>query len=398
MMSKNSNPALSPGILLSPGQEGYLAYDPSCEKLYELKPVAALIVELCDGSRSLEEICQLAGPFMDEGRAEEIDRFVAQGLKSGLLTRSGNADPSQREFSVAELSDHVTQLRDKGAVQAAFLCQTRVAELCPKDAQAWFTLGELAHILGRRAEARAAYERCLSLRPKDPELEHFLVALRDEQPPPRVPDACIKQLYQRFAPFYESNVRDELGYQGPERLGDLVRLVMGDAKGLTILDLGCGSGLSGASLKPLAAQMTGIDLSPEMIALAQARGLYDRLDVAEITDWLTKSDAQFDLILACDSLIYFGDLAPVLALVAKQLKPGGVFALSLERGERLSFHLSDSGRYTHHPDYVRQIAADAGLGVTQLTEGFLRMEYGAEVTGLFGAFSKANPIEPSPLE
>ena len=143
------------------------------------------------------------------------------------------------------------------------------------------------------------------------------------------------------------------------------------------------------SVKSRAAELVGIDLSPDMIELARARGIYDRLEVAEITAWLDRDQAHFDLIISCDCMIYFGDLSRIVDAVAKRLKPGGVFALSMERGTRYPFHLTDTGRYTHHPDHVREAAAKAGLGVAQMNESFLRMEYGDEVMGLYAVLGPA---------
>ena len=51
-----NNPRLHPAILISPVEGGYVAYDPGTDKLHQLNPTAALIVELCDGSRSASDI------------------------------------------------------------------------------------------------------------------------------------------------------------------------------------------------------------------------------------------------------------------------------------------------------------------------------------------------------
>jgi predicted TPR repeat methyltransferase len=221
--------------------------------------------------------------------------------------------------------------------------------------------------------------------PNDAETKHLLVALRDEPPPPRAPDECIQQLYQRFSSFYEFNVCEELYYEAPQRLHDLIQAVLGDRQQLAVADIGCGSGLAGMRLKPLAARMTGVDLSPEMIELARARNIYDQLEVAEITRWLGKNQYQFDLIAACDCLIYFGDLSQVVIPAAKRLASGGVIAFTVERGDQYPFRLTDTGRYTHHAQHIRDVAAQAGLAVARLDEAYLRMEYGSEVTGLFVA-------------
>jgi predicted TPR repeat methyltransferase len=375
---------LNPAILLSPVENGYLAYDPVADRLHELNPLAALIVELSDGSRSVEDIRALTGPLLPPDMTHEIDRCIADAIEHGILTRQGAGGPEQQELSASDLSDLAERLRDKGQNKTAFLCRRRVAELTPDEPKAWNALGEIAHIVGRRADARDAYEHYLALKPGDPEIEHLLIALRDEAPPARVPDACIQQLYRRFSNFFEENVCDELGYRGPEHLQGLLDPELGERTGLKILDLGCGTGLSGMRLKPRAHHMTGVDLSPEMIALAQARAIYDTLEVSEVTDWLHRHrDQRFDLVTTCDCLIYFGDLKAVMDGVAQVLVPGGVFALTTEEGAQPGFTLTDSGRYTHHPDHVRARAAEAGLTVARIETGFLRREYGADVTGLF---------------
>jgi predicted TPR repeat methyltransferase len=107
--------------------------------------------------------------------------------------------------------------------------------------------------------------------------------------------------------------------------------------------------------------------------------------VAEITAWLESSAQQFDLITSCDCLIYFGSLDRIVAAAARCLKPNGVLAFSLERGNVFPFRLTDTGRYEHHPDHVREVAAAAGLSVAGMSEAFLRYEYTVEVMGLYAA-------------
>ena len=79
---------------------------------------------------------------------------------------------------------------------------------------------------------------------------------------------------------------DELSYEGPAHLRDVIDETLGDRKGLSILDLGCGTGLAGLAVVERASRLVGIDLSPEMIEQARARGIYDELHVAEVASWL----------------------------------------------------------------------------------------------------------------
>ena len=381
-------PSVNPAVLLAPVTDGYVAYDPVSDQLHRLNPTAALIAELCNGRRTLDEVHRIVEPLLPPGRTADVERWVQQGLDVGLLQVDERAAGRCREFSPDELCDFAERLWEHGKVQTAFLCQKQALELRDDDVDICCALAELAQVAGRREEACAAYERCLELSPEDAEIRHLLSALREDAPPARVPDDCIRQLYRRFSTFYESNVRDELDYQGPERIRELVNVVTNNRGGLASLDLGCGSGLAGVELKPFSRRLVGVDLSPEMIDLARGRRIYDNLVVAEVTSWLGHSHEHFDVIVACDSLIYLGDLRQALVPAAGLLGPGGIIAFSVECGDRYPFHLTDSGRYAHHRSHIEEVGTDAGLTLARMDEGFLRMEYGAEVTGLFVALEK----------
>jgi len=377
-----ANPIINPVVGLSPVEGGYLAYDPVNDRLHELNSTGALIAELCDGGRSVEEIRALAGSLMPEGQIAEIDRWIGEGVEAGLLVWGDGPSVRPRELSADELTELAEHLRESDRIEPALRCSKRVTELAPEDPGAWFALGRIAQAARRRAEAVSAYEKYFAYQPEDAAVRHLLIALRDEAPPPRASNECILQSFQDFSSHYDSKMRDVLSYQAPERLQELIQSGIGDAAGLEILDIGCGTGLAGVGLKERAARLVGIDLSPEMIELARARGIYDLLEVAEITEWLDQSQAHFDLIAACDCLVYFGDLKQVARPAAKRLKPGGYFAFTVERGDRYPLHLTYSGRFTHHPDHIREVAVKSGLILARLKEGFLRMEGGVEVTGL----------------
>lgn len=398
-------PIVNPVVLISPVEDGYVAYDPSSDQLHRLNPLASLIVELCNGQRSVDEIRRIAAPLLPEGAEVEIDRWIDQAVVSGVLTLVSPGDPpvTGNELTVKELTRLADRLREAGKVQTAFICQQRAAELRPDDPAILRSLGELAHIVGQRETAREVYERYVGLEPEDAEIQHLLVSLRDDTAPSRVPDECIKQLYHRFSSFYESNMCDDLGYQGPQNLVAAIREEIGERRDLSVLDLGCGTGLAGLEIQPLASRLVGIDLSPEMIGIARQRKIYDSLEVAEVTDWLTAAcetqaapggvnisngDQPFDLIIACDTLIYFGDLSQVIVPALRLLKPGGLIAFSVESAEQPPYHLTDSGRYVHHVAHIENVARNSGL-LSNWRESFLRMEYGREVMALYVVLTTA---------
>ncbi len=375
----------SPFNAIACHEAGYLVYNLRSGQLHKLNTTASLLLEFCSTPRTPHDVeawlqlipgCDLAG----------WQQWLAQALTEQLLVTT----TSETAPAVSEFSKTAQKLRDNGEIRAACICQEHVVTLQPQRAANWLALGELAHILGRRDQARQAYTEYLKLRPDNAEAAHILVALQDQAPPARAPDDCIRQLYSRFSGFYEKNMCEDLEYQGPSRLNEILEEALADTGNLDILELGCGTGLAAGYLRPRANRLTGIDLSQEMLDQAAKTGHYDQLQMAEITAFLGAGADLYHLIVACDTFIYFGDLSQVLVPAAARLHSHGWMVFTCELGEGDSFKLTDSGRYTHSEKHVRTVAASSGFAVAGLREGFLRKEYGEPVTGLMVALHKLN--------
>jgi len=115
----------------------------------------------------------------------------------------------------------------------------------------------------------------------------------------------VRHLFDQFSADYDNRMMGQLDYAAPRILKDLADLVMPGRDRLSVLDLGCGTGLAGMVFKSRAARLDGIDLSPAMIGKARARGIYDSLAVGDIE---TALRGRYDLIMAADTLVYLGDL------------------------------------------------------------------------------------------
>lgn len=381
-------PQLNPSALISVVEEGYVVYDVEQNRFHELNPSAAFLLELCNGKHGAEEIVHIAREIFHDNAEVAVLSWLAEAQETGLLIENESEKASQSTWTPEQLLDRSAELRDDGYIHAAYVCQQHAVQDRPDDSDQLRELGELAHILGRRHEAREAFERYLKLLPDDAEIQHLLTSLRDETPPQRVPDECIQQLYRRFASFYESNMCGDLGYEGPKHLMGVIDETLKDRKGLSVLDLGCGTGLAGLAVQPRSSRLVGVDLSPEMIQQAADRNIYDELHTAEVSGWMTESTENFDLILACDTFIYFGDLCPILQLAAARLSEDGIIAFSVERAETGCHQLTDNGRYVHHRSHLENAAQQAGLRICCVREEFLRMEYGSPVEGLYVCLSQ----------
>src|SRR5262249_34413521 len=143
-----------------------------------------------------------------------------------------------------------------------------------------------------------------------------------------------------------------LSYRAPALLRAAIERVCAarqhPARFAAVLDLGCGTGLAGVEFRPLAERLTGVDLSPQMIAVARGKGAYARLVADDIGRFLAAAaveGARYDLVLAADVFTYFGDLAPLFAACASVLAPGGLVAFTVERSDGDGYALGKAIRY-----------------------------------------------------
>lgn len=358
------------------------------DELTRLNDIPARVLELADGKRSADEILKTILLEFGQKNLEKARRWLEKAIENGTLVLTEAAEPAT-ERTGTELDAIAARLRSEDKVRMAWLLQKRATELAPEEPMHWYRLGELAHIMGRRDETRAAYEEYFRHHPEDPETAHILTALRNEPAPARASDEFIHYVYRRFAAYYEETMCGDLHFAAPDHLFDAIKKELDSKSVASAADLCCGTGLFGMRLRNISQKMIGVDLSTDMLEIARGRNIYDELVQAEITQWLAREPAElFDLITFCDALIYFGDLQPVLAGCMKHIKPGGLVAFTLEKSETPPFKLSDSGRYQHQKNYVRELARQTGFEVIQRSEKVLRMEYGMEVVGLVMVLKK----------
>jgi len=154
------------------------------------------------------------------------------------------------------------------------------------------------------------------------------------------------------------------------------------------MDLGCGTGLCGQLFRPTAATLSGVDLSSAMVAKARARGIYDHLEVADLTTTLRSNENRYEVIVAADVFVYLGDLSETFEAAAAALKPGGLFGFTVEAMEAGTYVLHPSRRYAHSAEYLRDVAGRAGFEVLSMNRAALRTEKDKDVQGLVAVLRK----------
>lgn len=272
-----------------------------------------------------------------------------------------------------------------GQYDPAIAAYQEVIRLQPTHAMAYRSRGILLYRLERGDEAIAMFQDWLALDPDNPVARHMLAAHSGQGVPERAADHYVQELFDGMADSFDDHLH-QLDYRAPELIASAVNARFERPAGsLDVLDAGCGTGLCGPSLRPYARRLTGVDLSPRMIERARARGDYDELAVAELTAFLTDHPAAYDVIVSADTLVYFGDLQPVMAVAAVALRPGGRMAFTVERVTEAEtpagFSLHTSGRYQHSETYLRRVLDPVGLAVESLEAATLRMEGGQPVGG-----------------
>ncbi len=232
-----------------------------------------------------------------------------------------------------------------------------------------------------------AYEEVLAIDPEDHGGAAVRIAAmgRGEQPS-KAPDAYVETLFDQHAEAFEDILVEQLGYAVPMMVRQrLQTLNLGPFKRL--LDLGCGTGLTGEALRDMADDITGIDISENMVEIAHEKDLYETLYVAEVEDFLEDNDDEpFDIITATDVLPYLGALEPLFFGAAENLNAGGLLIFSSETlPEEIMagrpYMVGPHQRFAHAETYVRERLAATGFEVIEVTDINVRMQDGNPTPG-----------------
>ena len=276
-------------------------------------------------------------------------------------------------------------LAGRGDFAAAADLFVQALEAAPVFAPAWFALGEARVKLGDDAGATGALRRALAIDPDD----HCGAALQLARlgagdAAHAMSRAYVRALFDQYAPRFDAALRS-LAYAGPARLREAIEKVRPDMTFDHMLDLGCGTGLAGAAFRSQVRHLTGIDLSPAMVAQARTKQIYDRLETDDLVQFLATEQSNgsvYDLVVAADVFVYVFDLAPVAAAVAAVLCPNGLFAFTVETHGGDGVELGEKLRYRHGAEHVRSAIEAAGLWVRAISPVATRIEANESVPGL----------------
>jgi predicted TPR repeat methyltransferase len=357
------------------------------------------------GGRKLcldENPCETARRLTGEGRAAEaaalLNARLAEG-RGGLLMRlelahaeTACGDKAAALATARETAHLYPDLAASAlglgeALMAAELVAGAIAEfqralrIDPGLGEARFALG-LAWLSA--GEAERALQNFAQVVPETPGLAGKIHAAEAMLARPRSDEQYVRHLFDQFSADYDERMLSQLGYAAPRILRHLFDLTAPGAHDLSVLDLGCGTGLCGEAFRDVAVALDGIDLSPRMLEKAGSRGIYRSLTIADIETPV--AGEAYNLALAADTLVYLGDLAGVFGAVHKALKSGGFFLFTVEKAVSGNFELGPKRRWRHSEDYLRGSAV--GFEIAGLVACTPRCEKGEAVEGYAVALQK----------
>ena len=292
---------------------------------------------------------------------------------------------------VAAYSILGTIFLESGQFQPAAEILRIAADLEPGAVMVLTALATAENAIDNPRAAERVLQRILAIEPNNLEARHMLSAVNGE-PVRSVPPGYSRQLFNWYAEKFDRMLADSLNYRAPQ---DVAALLMGakpEPRAFSaLLDLGCGTGLVAEALAKhyVIDHKVGVDVAEKMIEISREKGFYDQVIHGDAADALAGSPAAFDLITAVDMFIYVGDLAPLMPLMARALRPGGVLAYSIEVMTEGKYKLQRTGRFAHTIKYVEDLARAHGLTPLASRAVTLRLENTAGVPGLIGLLQLA---------
>ncbi|MAA78719.1 MAG: hypothetical protein CL916_05625 [Deltaproteobacteria bacterium] len=286
-----------------------------------------------------------------------------------LLIDAVSMDP---EYAV--LWGYVSELHfQKQEYEKAFATCSKGLNLEPENPTLHHTMGNILRMTHQEDQALVAYQKALECGSKHPATYRAIAELSERTVDEN--EQVIELLFDQYADNFDTDLLENLKYATPTKAYEVYAAKNKDVSLQSILDLGCGTGLS---ILPFQSQINkdarcvGVDLSSKMLDVARKKNLYTKLFSESIKEYLEKETSKYELILCLDTLVYIRHLDFIFSRVFEITTQ--TFLFSTENTQAQEPTLQRSGRYAHPPHYIESKLKEAGfLHITQ-KESLLRKD------------------------
>jgi predicted TPR repeat methyltransferase len=163
--------------------------------------------------------------------------------------------------------------------------------------------------------------------------EHFLERVYD-----LASQRETDSFYSDWAPTYNRELTSN-GYRTPQRCAEALAQFV--AQDRPVLDIGCGTGLSGVALSAVGfTDISGQDVNPEMVGVARQLDLYRELRVVDVNDAFPFVPGTYDALAAVGVIGAGAAPASLLTEALAALAVGGCLVFSFND------HVLDDPAYT----------------------------------------------------
>jgi predicted TPR repeat methyltransferase len=260
----------------------------------------------------------------------------------------------------------------------------------PDDPLALAWLGMCLIGLDRKDDARTVLEHADAQLPGNPTLQFYLSIARGETPRTQ-PGALTQGLFDDYAGRFDTELVGRLKYRVPRRVAEIL-LARNPGRDMSVLDLGCGTGLLGVYLGRISGPFVGVDLSAGMIAQAARHRIYSEFRQGDLLDELMRiAPASFDCVTANDVFIYVGDISAVVPAAFNAIRSGGALIFSCETADESegALVLRASKRYAHSRSSVEALCRAAGFARCAVEPLDLRLDADVPVPGFIAVAEKS---------
>ena len=273
-------------------------------------------------------------------------------------------------------------LLDLGKVDDAWEMFTALMKIEPDNPVVRLGRGRAALARGDLPTASQDFKVLTALDPTDEVFAYYAVVAEGGTPATQ-PDVITQITFDGYARRFDAHLVTLLKYRVPKRIAEIIRARYPDLA-ITVLDLGCGTGLVGLYLGRPQGGLVGVDLSPNMIAEAAKHNLYDRFHQVSLIDALRETPtAEFEVITAADVFIYVGEIEQAVKDARRVLRDNGAFVFSCEatQANEPDLVLRQTMRYAHSESSVRAMCEAAGFKSVEIEAFDIRNEANAPVAG-----------------
>ena len=305
------------------------------------------------------------------------------------LRRSGDVKGSLRRFNAALrnrehfFDGHLNKghaLFDLGQLGRAIESYERALKIRPNSEEAFLRIGNTFKKLGKLSEACKNYQSVLQINPRHEVASHLLKSLSGENTQ-RAPRKYVEGLFDYYAKNFEHSLVDKLSYEVPQKLVKLMETEGLTEQPLSVLDMGCGTGLFGDKVKAHCELLHGVDISSHMLDVARSKGVYDFLKHDDIQAYLSCADLCYNCFVATDVFIYLGDLDYIFKLIKGRASKGGYLLFSTEHTNTGGYKLQKSARFSHSKSYIEELCSKYVFRIIRFELTDLRKETSEYIPG-----------------